>query len=152
MKQDPRLNKQDGSVLIVALIMLVLLTLLGIAATTTSELETLIAGNEKVHKMNLYSAEAAAMQGAQVLETTDMSESFPSWVNLDYDEDSWTTSGEFQTSLDSNTKYTVVYEGVVDTGESLDVTEGRIHTFSIYGRCERNNGMSMVKLGFRKAY
>ena len=54
MKERCPLKNENGSVLIVALIMLVLLTLIGISATTTSEIETKIAGNERVFKRNLY--------------------------------------------------------------------------------------------------
>jgi len=125
MNQDLWLKKEEGSILIVALIMLVLLTLLGIAATTTTDIETQIAGNEKLYKMNLYSAESAAMQCAQVLETTDMSDIFPTWVNVAYDEDNWNISGEFQQALDSSSKYLAVYEGVGESGESLDMTKSR---------------------------
>jgi len=152
MKQNPGLKNEDGSVLVVALIILVVLTLLGIAATTTTEIETQIAGNEKVHKMTFYKAEAAAMQCAKVLESATMGDTFAGWINLDYDEDNWNTSGEFQTSLDSNTKYTAVYDGPADTGESLDMAKAKIHEFSIYGRAELSNSMSMIKLGYRKAY
>jgi PilX N-terminal len=155
MKKNPGLKNEDGSVLVVALIILVVLTLLGIAVTTTTEIETQIAGNEKVHNMTFYNAEAAAMQCAQVLETTPMADSFSEWINLDYNENNWDTSGEFiQISAPNipNAKYTAVYEGVADTGESLDMAKAKIHSFSIYGRAERSNSVSMIKLGYRKAY
>ena len=52
MKEISMLKNEDGSVLVLALIMLVLLTLIGISATTTSMLETRISGNERVYKQN----------------------------------------------------------------------------------------------------
>lgn len=51
-------KNEDGSVLVLALIILVLLTMLGISATTTTEIETRIAGNEKFHKIAFYNADS----------------------------------------------------------------------------------------------
>ncbi len=47
-----------GSALVVALLVLVLLTLMGISATTTSTIEVQMAGNEKFHDMAFYAAES----------------------------------------------------------------------------------------------
>lgn len=47
-----------GSALILALLVLVLLTLMGISATTTSTIEVQMAGNEKFHEMAFYAAES----------------------------------------------------------------------------------------------
>ncbi len=156
MKQNRGLKDEDGSVLVVALIILVVLTLLGIAVTTTTEIETQIAGNEKVHKETFYNAEAAAMQCAQVLESTPMGDdSSESWI-LDYNEGNWGDNTPPTHILISapniNAKYTADYEGVSDTGESLDLMKAKIHSYTIYGRADENNSMSMIKLGYRKAY
>jgi len=47
-----------GSALVVALLVLVLLTLIGISATTTSTIEVQMAGSEKVYDMAFYAAES----------------------------------------------------------------------------------------------
>jgi hypothetical protein len=60
MKQQFQLKNEKGSVTILAVILLVLLTLLGMAAIDTSSIETQIAGNEVRHKLAFYSAESAA--------------------------------------------------------------------------------------------
>ena len=49
---------EDGSVLVIALIILVLLTVIGIAATRTSDIELQISGNEKFHRLAFYGAES----------------------------------------------------------------------------------------------
>jgi len=59
MKRKCRLENEKGSVTVLAVVMLALLTLLGIAATTTSSIEVQIAGNDLRHKLAFYSAEAA---------------------------------------------------------------------------------------------
>jgi len=53
-----KFSNEEGSIMVVALIMLVLLTLIGISASTTTEFETQIAGNEKFHKTAFYNAES----------------------------------------------------------------------------------------------
>jgi hypothetical protein len=81
---NPR-GQEEGSVLIVALIMLALLSIIGFAATTTSRLDIRIASNEYVAKQNLYSAEAAAMELIQHIENGEeeikwMDASTPFWL------------------------------------------------------------------------
>jgi Tfp pilus assembly protein PilX len=68
MKKKQFLNKEDGSITVLALILLVLLTLLGIAATTTSNIEVQIAGNDDRHKKALYEADGGTQVGFEMLE------------------------------------------------------------------------------------
>lgn len=51
-------KNEEGSVLVVALLILVLLTIIGISATTTTNIELQIAGNEKFHKIAFYHADS----------------------------------------------------------------------------------------------
>ena len=73
MKTDSLINKyiikdENGSVLILSMLMVMMLTLVGIAATTTSTIEMGIAANERAYKDNFNRSEAAAMIGAQEIE------------------------------------------------------------------------------------
>ena len=61
-------NSENGSITVLALIMLALLTLLGIAATMTSSIEVQIAGNDDRHKKALYEADGGTEVGFEVLE------------------------------------------------------------------------------------
>jgi hypothetical protein len=158
MEIRDKLKEQDGSVLIVALIMLVLITLMGISATTTTDIEIQIAGNDIVHKQNLYLAESASMVAVQRMENTNDIDTL-SWVNQavdQYMEDKVRTESFWNdtntASLDSNSRYVVFSEGTIDTGESLDMTRARIHSFGVFGRSTRNNGESIVRMGYRKAF
>jgi hypothetical protein len=71
MKEKEILKSEDGSVLVIALIIMVLLTLVGLSTNRTSSIEIQIAGNEMIFKRNLFTAEAAAMEGMQRLEEVD---------------------------------------------------------------------------------
>ena len=171
MKEKYLLNNEDGSVLVVALIMLVLLTLIGISATTTSEIETKIAGNERVYKRNLYLAEAGAMHCAQDLEgVTDPQTNPPSYLHpkdtiipANYDttirDDNWWTTGTNSTgSIDGNTRFLASSQGLVAgaKGTSLDMTKSKVHGYNIYGRWYNTaipaKGRLIVDVGYRKAF
>jgi len=68
MKEKQFMNKEDGSITVLALVLLALLTLLGIAATTTSSIEVQIAGNDDRHKKALYEADGGTEVGFEMLE------------------------------------------------------------------------------------
>ena len=52
------LNNEKGSVLLIAVVFLLLLTVIGIFATTTSTIEIQISGNDKIQKMVFYAADS----------------------------------------------------------------------------------------------
>jgi len=58
MKDKTLIRDENGSVIVLAVIMLVLLTFLGISAIRTSTMEVQIAANEKRAVQNLYKAES----------------------------------------------------------------------------------------------
>jgi type IV pilus assembly protein PilX len=62
------LRNSQGATLIIGLLTLVLLSLIGIAATTTSRMEVQIAGNDKMYKEAFYAAEFGVTQGEAALE------------------------------------------------------------------------------------
>ena len=59
MKKKLQLENEKGSVMVLAMVLLVLLTILGIAVLTSSSIDTQIAGNELRHKLAFYAAESA---------------------------------------------------------------------------------------------
>ena len=75
------LRNDRGSVLIIALLVLVLLTIIGISATTTTTTDIQIAGNEKVHSMAFYAADAGIEVGRALLNDLKTADS-GNWDNL----------------------------------------------------------------------
>lgn len=59
------INNERGSVILLAIVMLVLLTIVGISTTNTSSIELQIVKNEKMYKECFYKAEAGAFEAAQ---------------------------------------------------------------------------------------
>ena len=81
MKLISGVNQEKGSVMIVALLILVLLTVIGISATTTSTTEVQIATNDQLNKMVFYAADAGLEVGRRVL--SDLKAANPgNWDNL----------------------------------------------------------------------
>jgi hypothetical protein len=62
------INNERGSALVVALLMLVVLTLIGISASTTTNFELQIAGNDKLFKTAFYAADGATEMGGELIE------------------------------------------------------------------------------------
>ena len=78
-----RLTNESGSVLVIALLMLVFLTLLGIASTTTTSIELQIAQNERVYQNHFNAAEAAALHAVQWMDNAD-SNTLKDYDNVDF--------------------------------------------------------------------
>jgi len=165
-KEKHILKGEEGNVLIISLILLVLLTMLGISSTRTSSIDLQVAGNNMTYKRNLFFGEAAAFEAVQNMQETDLETAAPNWIlpegvtDTDIrDTNQWDTSFAGGKTAQTSTidaggaaRYLAVSGGLVDTGESLDMTRTKIHEFSVYGRCDRTNGTSIVKMGYRKAY
>jgi hypothetical protein len=72
MQQKKALNNHDaGFVLVLAVFMLSLLAMIGLAAMTTSTTEIEIAANEKFRKIAFYQAESGLNIGAELVEMLD---------------------------------------------------------------------------------
>ena len=61
-------SNEKGSTLIISVLVLLLLTVIGIAATNTSTIEILISGNDKLHKMAFHQADGGAEVGIELVE------------------------------------------------------------------------------------
>lgn len=164
MRKIYREKGEDGVVVVIALMMLVFLTLLGISATSTTQTEMRIAQNENLFRQNLYSAECAAMAGAQALENeTDVSvleDLSLDWLHSSLpDSDirsdtNWDPSnGHSNQVLDETTRYLAVYQGVAE-GASLDIGDQStsLRDFLIYGCSTKNHGEALVEVGYRKRF
>ena len=166
MKERCMLKNEDGSILVVALIMLVLLTLIGISATETSRMDIQIAGNEMVYKQNFYQADAAVMQAMQTMENSDLEASPPSWLAttpmaiIDADirtAANWNTATGFPNGTKPaaaavpGTLMVSVFQGI-ETGGSLDMGRSRIYAYRVFGRSNTNYGQVTILAGYRKPF
>ena len=95
------LDNEGGSVIIAALMVLVLLTIIGIASTNVSNTEVKIATYESIHQQNLYCAEGAASLALEEMEKlVNPKDEDPSWLWQSTASDSMFTSFEPEMALD----------------------------------------------------
>jgi len=63
------LHNEEGSMMVIALLVLAILTLIGASIATTARVEVQIAGNERFHKIAFHLADSGTMVGAKVIST-----------------------------------------------------------------------------------
>ncbi len=64
------INNQNGSMILIALMLLVILTLMGITSTSTSVIENRIAVNEQLNRMSFYHADSGLNTTAKIISLT----------------------------------------------------------------------------------
>jgi len=159
------LKNEQGSAIVVAILVLVLLTIIGAAATQNSITELAIVRNDLLYKDQLLNAEGAAMEAAQLINNTpdtslqDVSLTAGLSVTdivltaLDLNDTEWEMS-----ALDDDRIAGASITGyrIVDQTGWVMLTGPITHTYSIYGLHNRTSGISqgqvLVELGYRKKF
>lgn len=161
------MNNEKGAVLIVALMILVVLSFLGISASTTSQTENKIAGNERFYKQDLYFSDSGAMEGAQImadfggdLRTSPFA---GQWLHAlgslteanirDIDNTWWIGTNSQVSIVEPDTRFMALSMGIA-SGSSLSAGSPSVHQYRVYGRRRPlNRGrFCIVEVGFRKAF
>lgn len=62
------INNERGTLMVIAVVILMLLTLIGLSITTTTSIELQIAGNDKLYKTAFYTADGATEVASMLLE------------------------------------------------------------------------------------
>jgi hypothetical protein len=79
---------QRGSALVVTILILAILTLIGISVTNTTRIETIIAGNEKFHKIAFYNADTGVHVTPKLISyCVDNGEAQQGLTNINYLDD-----------------------------------------------------------------
>ena len=68
LRRTPNLINQNGSVLVIGMLTLAILSLIGIAATTSSSIEAEISGNDRVHKEAFFATEVGLTVGEESIQ------------------------------------------------------------------------------------
>jgi type IV pilus assembly protein PilX len=176
------LKNENGSVMVVGMLVLMLASLIGIAAITTSTIEVEVTANNKIQKEHFYRAEGAAMLAAQLLENendqaalqnlpygqpdpdnpaappdlwfrNDLS-GFPDPDNVanDYNWDPY-MNGSGEAPLDDNGQTRfMAIHQGYSGGSSSRMDSSAVHTITVYGRSERERGSAMIEIGYKKRY
>ncbi len=168
------LENEEGSIIIMSLLVLVVLSIVGFSANRTSTTEMQIVRNDATYQQNFYLAESGATQAAQMLNNnnnrTALQNRTPVWLNAlqDVDADnnnnvddygSWfDSSGGSQTgdvsnlSGDTTLEYAAVDLGPA-AGQPLGINTPKVHNFTIVGIGNRSGrGQIIVEIGYRKRF
>ncbi len=161
------LGDEEGSVLLVTVLILVLLTLIGISAISTANIETSIAGNEKVYKQNFYMADGSLREAVQRIQNETIPDQLRAsttshkWINscVDIDKTSWDNSGQAGVTVNSSSSGIggrfEVFDGGVATGNSassIKLTSRSVHEYIVYGESAANNAKIVIEAGFKKRF
>lgn len=158
----PVFQNQHGAVLYGVLMVLLLLTIVGVASLRVSNTEVQISTNELVYQQNLYRAEGAAMEAASLLEAiVNPIASPPAWLAITPHNvtDSQIRTWQFGASPTpqasaalADTGLIVLSEGVAK-GSSLDLESSKVHGYAVYGRsAPARRGTTTVQIGYLKAF
>ncbi len=175
MKGQQISGNEDGTMVVVGILVLTLLTVAGIAGTNMSSNEILIAGNDKDHRESFFRAEAAALQAGNSLENLSKDllcdRTFPvQWIR-DKDEyfmedaDQWDpeiNSVETNLGNDENddedrrcpgiTLFSAALQDVAKGG-SLDVAQkSQMHEYKLFGFSKKGNEKVIILMGYKIRY
>jgi hypothetical protein len=165
------LKNEEGAVIIAAMLVLVLLTIIGIASTNISNTEVRISAHELFHQQNFYRAEGATLQAIDRMEDSENPETEDpplDWMTqTTANSDNLLESGDLfnstfwkngsgdatpEASAFPDTRFVAVAEGIVE-GESLDMGSTKIHSYKIVGHSARpNKGSVTIEVGYLKAF
>lgn len=158
-------SDENGSAIVLAIMILVIVSIIGIESSNTSSLEVQIASAERDAKINFYCAEGAGMEVAQRVENAiseDLRSRADVWLNgsttnledpaqWNYDETGTDdTAGPSAVCPDT-------YFSAEDTGisvrSSLDMSQpSQLHTFKVFGRRIAASQEAFIEMGYRKRF
>ena len=168
-RSDRFLNNGDGSAILVTLLILLAVTVLGVAAINRSVVTLKMTQNEREARETFYLSESAAAEGVQRLSLAsgvDKDEKVRRWHHPkkssdggipDFrDPDAWDVDGKGTDNgrpgaLGRGT-YLAAVEWKVATGSSLIQTAPRLYQNRIYGMCQRHGAVTIVEIGFNLRY
>ena len=165
------INNENGSAIVLALIILAVLTIIGISASTTTTIELKIVRNERILQQNFYTAEASVYEGAQRIEQESNPEvqliawtTGHDWLNdntLDFSTSAnWQDLGPASGNVNDNSDASVIDPTAsfaanakgVRTGGSLDMGSTRLYEYSVFGLSQWNGGRSIIEIGYLRRF
>ena len=171
MKNSIHQTHQQGSVLIISLIIMLVLTIVGVSGMKTSLLEEKMAGNLRDSQLAFQAAEATLKQAEQYIEENvvsitkfdnDGSDGFYDksterpWESISWDNTDSIEYSNFDTSYSINTPPRFIVQHLVSQKSNVDELNldnygqgsgaGRIEMFLITARATGSSGNSVVML------
>ena len=168
-KMISNLNNEEGSVIIMALIVLVALTMIGIVSTDNTVVELQIVRNETIYRQNFYRAESAVIDGAQVMEDSTLTippSPLRPWIQTlaslpvpDHMENvsNWNAgnsnlSNNMNNPLTNETRYAAIF--IKKVGSKKMTNQDSLYLYHIYGLFDSTSGQgrSMIRMGYNDRF
>lgn len=172
-KYSQCINNDNGYVLVISLLIMVVLTVIGVAATRNTSIELQIAGNDKLYMTDFYTSEASAFQAAQVLEDEPAAD-LDKWelavgggtkdglvkkeeiANYDpVNGDLYTYFDDFGhevTAGDAKEKYLAVDNGIAGGSSLIMSSSTTVRSYDVYGFSSVKNGKKIIRIGYKKRF
>jgi Tfp pilus assembly protein PilX len=173
-------DNQNGTAIITALLILMLLTFVALVATNTTMDEKAMVRSEAVFEQVFDLAESADLEGIQlladasadcslqanvtgacttngILDQADLDDEDNDMVNLDKNGDNIISgANDFvasqRSSIDAtNNTYRKIYQKKIEGG-SLGLDTSRNYSYNAYGFSEKYNSRVLIKMGYRKRF
>ena len=119
MKDNTRIRNEEGSVIVLSMVLLVLLTILGISATRTSSIEVQIASNERQAIQNQYQAEAGNHYALEISSTWMTDNFLTTAANAAYVDSSVDPSLAVDIDADGTNDATIEIRCIESTGTAI---------------------------------
>lgn len=170
-----RRNSEQGSIILFVMVLILVISIYGIASLKASSSELMISRNHRCYKQNIYRAEAAIMEITRKLDQEEDPEtnlnpntSEYDWLadgttgtvafNPEQDEWQWDGDGKINSQAselpvfeDGRSGYVVVFEGIAP-GASMSMGGSHLWQYGVYGKSQLCDGEVGVVAGFRKRY
>jgi hypothetical protein len=162
-----KLGNENGSAIVLALMLLSLLTVMGIWSTNKSNIEALIAGNEVARKQTFFRTEGGVIEGAFAIEeaaTGDLSSRAPVWLteasiapdmtdpdNWDFDEVGADDTAA-PTSIDNEVGFCALDKGITAGDSLLMTSSSQVRTYAVYSFHDSRDGQSLMEVGYKRRF
>lgn len=161
---------EEGSILLIALLVMVAVTVLGVMGIQSSILELNLVGNERDILESFYLSEGAALEGVQLLADSkreDLEDNHPVWhhsrkelktLNCDFrDAHRWDGDGLGQDDNSIKSRFSQdslisAVEWDIASGGSLVMTESRLVVTRVYGLCRKHDADQLIEIGYAMRY
>lgn len=167
---QPLSRDEKGSVLLIALLVMIAISVLGVLGIQSSIIELHLVRNERDIRETFYLSESAAFEGVQMLVNTqkeDRQDNIPVWhharkeketLDLDFrNVAQWDADGQgmddnsIKSLFDEDSSIAAVEWDVV-SGGSLVMTEPRLILTRVYGLCKKYNANQLIEIGYAMRY
>jgi len=171
-------DNEEGFILVVCMLIMLVLTVFGTAATRNTTVELKIAGNDKIYVTDLYLAEANAYEAARRLE--DEAEENLKDADLNFDDPNIAADGlvksdemvsydalddtmveKLLTTTDLGNiavtsplggAFAAVDKGIAAGGSLAVPNSSQLHSFDVYGYSSQKNSRAIIRVGYKKRF